>query len=103
MNRKEKGMGGRFNLDIVGSAEVEARSEIKWAFEKGIVVVEIVVDGEVLGDEREVGLGELAFVVVLEGELHFGKAIQELTGDLMEEKGRLAIELRSETNGRPFG
>lgn len=40
-------------------------------------------------------------MVVVEGELHFGEAIQELARDLVEEDGGVAVELGSDSNGRP--
>lgn len=42
-------------------------------------------------------------MVVVEGELQFGEAIQELARDLVEEDGGVAVELGSDSNGRPSG
>lgn len=55
-----------------------------------------------LGDERELGLGEDSFVVILKGDLQLRQAVQNLERDLVEEKGAVAVELRSHPNARPF-
>lgn len=89
-------------LDVVNGAEIDARSEIEGALEESSAVVEVVVNGEVLRDEGQLWLGDLASVVVLERQLHLCKVVEEFAGQLVEEHGALTVELRSQTDPRPL-
>lgn len=80
-------------VDIVDSAEIEARSEIEGALEESVVVFEIVMERQMFGDEGQLRLRDLAAVVVVEGELELGEIIEELQRQLVEEDGALAVEL----------
>lgn len=64
---------------------MQEASEIDGALEEGIAGLDVVENGEVLGKEAELGGGDLAAAVVLEGELELGEAVEEAAGDLVEE------------------
>lgn len=75
--------------------------EIEGAPEEGVAGLEVVEDGEVLGEEAELGEGDLAAGVVLEGELDLGEAVEEAAGDLVEEHRAVAVELRRHPDRGP--
>lgn len=69
----------------MGGPDLQEASEIDGALEEGIAGLDVVENGEVLGKEAELGGGDLAAAVVLEGELELGEAVEEAAGDLVEE------------------
>lgn len=77
--------------------KLQSGTDITGALNKGILLLEIVMNGQVLGGERQLGLGDLALVVVLEGELEFGEVVKELARDLVEENEAVAVELGGDT------
>ena len=59
-------------LEIMRSTELQAGTDIDGAVEEGRLVFKVVVNGEILRDERELRRGKVALVVVAEGEFEFG-------------------------------
>lgn len=72
MERKKR------NLEIVSSAELQSRANIERRTEESVVLFRVVVDGKILGMELQLGIGDIALVVVLEGELDLGEVLEEL-------------------------
>lgn len=62
----------------MSSTEVQPRANIDRRTEESIVFVRIIMNGEVLGTELELGVSDLALIVVLEGELYLGEVVEEL-------------------------
>lgn len=62
----------------MSSTEVQPRANIDRRTEESIVFVRIIMNGEVLGTELELGVSDLALIVVLEGELNLGEVVEEL-------------------------
>lgn len=58
----------RRDLDIVGSSEMQLRTNIERGLNKSILFFKIIVEGEMLGSESQLGFEDLAFVVVLKGD-----------------------------------
>jgi hypothetical protein len=90
------------DLDIMESSELQSGADLERGIEKGILGLEIVVDGEVLGDEGDLRLDDLSLAVVLEGELELGEGVVELAGDFVEENGAVAVELGGHSYGGPL-
>lgn len=88
------------NLDIVSHSKLQSITEVEGALEEGVVVLGIVVDGKVLRDEGDLGVRDLTSVVVLEGELELGEAVEELAGQLVEEYVAVTVELGGDSDGR---
>lgn len=82
---------------------MQSPANIDGAVEEGRLIFKVVVNGEVLGDECQLRRREFALVVVAEGELQLGEAVQQLARDLVEEDRGVAVELGSESNRRPLG
>lgn len=81
---------------------MKPRSDIQGGLEEGVLVFKVVMKRKVLGDESQLRKRDVAVVVVLERKLELGEAVEELAGELVEENGGLAVEFRSESDGRPF-
>lgn len=47
-----------------------------------------------LRDESQLRLCNLSLLVVLKGELELGEAVEEITGDLVEEEGAVVVILK---------
>lgn len=62
----------------MSSMEVQPRANIDRRTEESIVFVRTIVNGEILGMKLQLGIGDLALVVVLEGELDLGEVLEEL-------------------------
>lgn len=60
----------------MGGPDLQEVGEIEGALEEGVAGLKVVEDGEVLGEETELGEGDLAAGVVLEGELDLGEAVE---------------------------
>ena len=75
----------RRDLDIVSGVKVESGADIKATLDESVVVLKIIVERKVLGDEAELRVEDLAVVVVLKRKLEFGETIEELAGDFVEE------------------
>lgn len=88
------------NLDIVGGADLQEVGDIEGPIKTSIAGLEVVEDTKVLGEETELGVGDLATTVVLEGEFELGQVIEELAGDLVEEHGAVAVEFRRHPRSR---
>lgn len=58
----------RRDLDIVGSSEMQLRTNIERGLNKSILFFKIIVKGEMLGSESQLGFEDLTFVVVLKGD-----------------------------------
>lgn len=89
------------DLDVVDSSELQPGTDLEGGLEQGILIFDIVENGEVLGDEADLGLDDISLMVVPEGELELGEGIEELAGDLVEENGGVAVELGGDSYGRP--
>lgn len=57
---------------------MQPRANIDRRTEESIVFVRTIVNGEILGMKLQLGIGDLALVVVLEGELDLGEVLEEL-------------------------
>ena len=84
------------------SSELHPGADLERGIEKGILLLDIIVDGEVLGDEANLRLDDLPLAVVLEGELELGEGVEELAGDFVEENGAVAVELGGHSHGGPL-
>lgn len=82
-------------------SELQPGADLERGIDKGILVLDIVVDGEVLGGERDLRLDDLSLAVVLEGELELGKGVDKLAGDFVKENGAVAVELGGHSYGGP--
>lgn len=82
--------------------EVQPRADVEGRLEERALLLDVVVEGEVLGDEGQPGLHDLALPVVAEGELELGEAVEELARDLVEEDGALAVVLGGDPEGQPL-
>lgn len=77
-------------------------AEIKISLEESILIFEVVVNGEVFGNESQLGLGDLSLVGVVEAELELGEAVKQLAGEFVEEEVGVAVELGGHAEGRSF-
>lgn len=82
--------------------EVQPRADVEGRLEERALLLDVVVEGEVLGDEGQPGLRDLALPVVAEGELELGEAVEELARDLVEEDGAVAVVLGGDPEGQPL-
>lgn len=64
---------------------MESGADIKATLDESVVVLKIIVERKVLGDEAELRVEDLAVVVVLKRKLELGETIEELAGDFVEE------------------
>ena len=88
---------------MMGSTEMQSWANIDGAFEEYRLIFEVVVNGEVLGDKCQLRQREFVLVIVVEGKLQLGEAVEQLARDFVEEDGGVAIELGSGSNRRPLG
>ncbi|KAM2694620.1 hypothetical protein EV1_039218 [Malus domestica] len=88
---------------MMGSTEMQFWANIDGAFEECRLIFEVVVNREVLGDKYQLSRKEFALVVVVEGKLQLGEAVEQLARDIVEEDGGVVVELRSGLNRRPLG
>ncbi|KAM1953956.1 hypothetical protein FF2_023200 [Malus domestica] len=88
---------------MMGSTEMQFWANINGAFEECRLIFEVVVNGEVLGDKYQVRRKKFAVVVVVEGKLQLGEAVEQLARDLVEEDGGVVVELGSGLNRMPLG
>lgn len=83
------------------STKLQPRTELERGFEESIEFLKIVVNGEVFGDEAELGLDNLALAIVLERELELGQVVKDLARDFVEEKEAVTVELGGYSYGGP--
>ncbi|KAM1555900.1 hypothetical protein ACFX10_039504 [Malus domestica] len=88
---------------MMGSTEMQFWANIDGAFEECRLIFEVVVNGEVIGDKYQLRRKEFALVVVVEGKLQLGEAVEQLARDLVEEDGGVTVELGNGLNQMPLG
>ncbi|KAM1005068.1 hypothetical protein ACFX2C_005196 [Malus domestica] len=87
----------------MGSTEMQFWANIDRAIKECRLIFEVVVNGEVPGNKYQLWQKEFALVVVVEGKLQLGEAVEQLARDLVEEDGGVVVELGSGLNRRPLG
>lgn len=87
----------------MSSFEVQFGTNVKGTLDESILVFKVIVDTQVLGNETQLGFGDIAFAAILKRKLKLGKAIEELAGDLVEEDSAFTVELSGHSKGRSFG
>lgn len=80
--------------------DLQGIADVKRSLQKSIARLEVVNGREVLGEKTELGVRDPSISVVLKRELELGEIAEELAGDLVEEQGALAVELRRHPHGR---
>lgn len=82
---------------------MQPRADIAGVLDEGILLLHIVVHGQVLGSESDLGLRDLALTIVLERQLQLCETIEELAREPVEEDGAVAVELGGDSKrGSPW-